>query len=122
LEGVAFCHKVHLEKLLVNRESTRAVRLAGGAASSLLWAQIFSDVFNLPVEIIDTRELGALGCAMAAAVASGEYKDLKEAAQSMVKIKCRLEPNAANVPLYDTKYKLYKKVTGALDDIWKDFN
>lgn len=121
MEGIAFCHKVHLEKLLANRESTRAVRLAGGAANSMLWAQIFSDVFNLPVEIIDTKELGALGCAMAAAVAAGEYKDLKEAAQSMVKIKCRLEPNQENILVYQKKYELYKKVSGSLEDVWKQF-
>lgn len=121
LEGIAFCHKVHMEKLLANRKSTRAVRLAGGAAGSMLWAQIFSDVFNLPVEIIDTRELGALGCAMAAAVASGEYKDLGEAAKSMVKVKCRLEPQAGNVAIYEKKYELYKKVEGSLESLWKEF-
>jgi len=122
LEGIAFCHMVHLEKLLANRERTRAVRLAGGAANSMLWAQIFADVFKLPVEIIDTKELGALGCAMAAAVAAGEYRDLKEAAQSMVKIKCRLEPDPKNMPIYENKYRLYKKVSGVLDGLWKDFN
>ena len=63
-------------------QSTQAVRLAGGAANSLIWAQIFADVFKLPVEIVDTKELGTLGCAMAAAVAAGVFKDLQEAAQT----------------------------------------
>ena len=96
LEGIVFCHMVHLEKLLANRTKTTAVRLAGGAANSLIWAQIFADVFKLPVEIVDTKELGTLGCAMAAAVAAGVYKDFNEAAQHMVKMKCRIEPNPAN--------------------------
>jgi L-xylulokinase len=122
LEGIVFCHMVHMEKLLANRESTKVVRLAGGAANSFVWAQIFADVFKLPVEIVDTEELGALGCAMAAAVAAGEYKDLKEAAISMVKIKCRIEPNIENYPIYDKKYKLYKKVSEAIDGVWKDFD
>jgi L-xylulokinase len=122
LEGIVFCHRVHLEKLLANRTATRAVRLAGGAANSLVWAQIFADVFKLPVEIVDTKELGTLGCAMAAAVAAGVYQDLKEAAQKMVKMKCRIEPDPANFPIYDKKFDLYKKVTGALDHTWKDFS
>jgi len=122
LEGIVFCHMVHMEKLLANRQSTRAVRLAGGAANSMVWAQIFADVFKLPVEIIDTKELGTLGCAMAAAVAAGEYKDLKEAAQKMVKIKCRLEPNLENASIYEKKYQLYKKVSESLEGVWKDFN
>jgi L-xylulokinase len=121
MEGIAFCHRVHLEKLLANRKSTKTVRLAGGAASSMIWAQIFADVFKLPVEIIETKELGALGCAMAAAVAAGVYKDVKEAAHKMVKVKCRLKPDSANFPVYDKKYELYKKVSEALDGIWKDY-
>jgi L-xylulokinase len=122
LEGIVFCHMVHLEKLLLNRTKTEAVRLAGGAANSLFWAQIFADVFKLPVEISDTKELGTLGCAIAASVAGGVYKDLKEAAQNMVKIKCRIEPNPANYSVYEKKYSLYKKISGALDGSWNDFS
>lgn len=121
-EGIVFCHMVHLEKLLANRETTKAVRLSGGAANSMIWAQIFADVFKLPVEIIDTEELGALGCAMVATVATGEYRDLTEAALNMVKIKCRLEPNPINIPIYEIKYELYKKVSGTLEGVWKNFS
>ena len=122
LEGIVFCHMVHVEKLLKNRDRTGAVRLAGGAAKSRTWAQIFADVFRLPVEIVDANELGALGCAMAAAVASGVYKDLKDAAKHMVKIKHRLEPNSGNAAIYARKYLRYRKVSDALDGIWKDFS
>jgi L-xylulokinase len=122
LEGIVFGHMVHMEKLIANRTKTDAVRLAGGAANSMIWAQMFADVFKLPVEIIETKELGTLGCAMAAAVAAGIYKDLKEAAQSMVKVKCRIEPNEVNFPIYEKKFALYKKVSGTLDGVWKDFN
>jgi len=122
LEGIVFCHMVHLEKLLSNRTKTEAIRLAGGAANSLIWAQIFADVFKLPVEIVDTKELGTLGCAMAATVAAGVYKDFNEAAQQMVKMKCRIEPNLGNYAAYDKKFTLYKKVSGALDESWKNFS
>lgn len=121
LEGIVFCHMVHLEKLLANRKETKAVRLAGGAANSLFWAQIFADVFKLPVEIVDTKELGTLGCAMAATVASGIYADLKEAAKNMVKIKCRIEPNPENFDVYEKKLSLYKKVSDSMDNVWKEF-
>jgi L-xylulokinase len=122
MEGIAFCHKVHLDRLLANRQSTEAIRLAGGAAKSLLWSQIFADVFKLPVEIIDARELGALGCAMAAAVAAGVYRDLQEAARHMTRIKLRLEPDPANGAVYDRKYRLYRNVSHALDGIWPEFS
>ncbi len=122
LEGIVFCHMVHVEKLLKNRKRTAAVRLAGGAARSRTWAQMFADIFQLPVEIIDTKELGALGCAMAASVASGVYKDLKDAATHMVRIKYRLEPDAGVVAGYASKYRRYRKVSDALEGVWKDFS
>ena len=112
---------VHVEKLLKNRPRPAAVRLAGGAAKSRTWAQIFADVLELPVEIVDASELGALGCAMAAAVASGVYADLKDAAKHMVKIKFRLEPDPANRATYARKYQRYRRISDALDDTWKDY-
>ena len=47
-----------------------AIRLVSGAANSPLWVQMFADVTGLPVEIVKVKELGALGCAMTAAVAA----------------------------------------------------
>lgn len=121
LEGVCFCHKVHIEKLLQNRKKTGAIRLAGGAAKSPLWAQLFADILELPVELIECDELGALGCAMAAAVAAGEYPGFPEAAKAMVKVRRRVEPNAGAFGAYRKKYGLYKQVTEALDGCWKIF-
>jgi len=119
---VALCHMVHVEKLLANRPRPGAVRLAGGAANSRTWVRIFADVFQLPVEIVDVAELGTLGCAMAAAVASGTYQDLKDAAKHMVNIKYRMEPDRGNAAVYARKYALHKKVAGALDGLWSDFS
>jgi L-xylulokinase len=120
-EGIVFCHMVHIEKLLMNRSKFKVVRLAGGAANSKVWVQIFADVLNLPIEIIDTTELGALGAAMAAGVAGGVFEDLKEAAGNLVKIKQRIEPIKENVEVYKSKFKLYKETTEALDSLWKKF-
>ncbi|MBN2628364.1 MAG: carbohydrate kinase [Spirochaetales bacterium] len=119
-EGIVFSHMIHLEKLLMNRESTAALRLAGGAANSRVWAQMFSDVSGIPVETIDTKELGALGVAMAAAVAGGEYADLGEAARTMVRIKEKIQPDPALKGIYDRKFRRYKAVAEALDPLWAD--
>ncbi|WP_444641818.1 FGGY-family carbohydrate kinase [Caproiciproducens sp. R1] len=119
-EGIVFCHKVHLEKLLKNCDQARAVRLAGGVCNAPVWIQIFADVFNLPVELIDTRELGAFGAAMAASVVSGEYENLEKAAKDMVKLKDTVYPLAENVPVYQKKYERYLKVSNALEDYWND--
>ncbi|PKL20262.1 MAG: carbohydrate kinase [Spirochaetae bacterium HGW-Spirochaetae-4] len=122
LEGIAFGHKVHLNRLLANRESTASIRLAGGVTASDLWTRIFCDIFELPVQTIDTSELGALGCAMAAAVASGTYKDLPEAAAHMVRVGETRQPDLANSAIYRDKFALYESVGASLEPTWKDFN
>ena len=121
LEGIVFSHRTHIERLLANRDRPDAMRLAGGAVNNRTWAQMFADVMGLPVEIIDTNELGALGCAMAAAVAAGLYPDLKEAARHMVRVRERLEPDADKKAAYDHKFSLFAQASQALDGIWKRF-
>ncbi|MCL2343842.1 MAG: carbohydrate kinase [Firmicutes bacterium] len=120
LEGICFCHKVHVNRLLRNREHTRAVRLAGGAAKSALWCQLFADIFELPVERVAADELGALGCAMAAAVAVGDYDSLEDAAAHMTEVAGRFEPNHSTFEAYREKYRLYCDVSAALDPLWAD--
>jgi len=121
LEGIALGHKVHVEKLLAARSAPKAVRLAGGAAKSALWAQIFADVLELPVEIVETEELGTLGCAMAAAVAVGLFADLKAAARAMVRVRGRVEPDPAASRSYRRKFKLHKAASAALEGTWELF-
>lgn len=119
-EGIALCHRVHVEKLLMNRDRPSSVRLAGGVVNSQVWSQIFADVFNLPIEIIETKELGTLGCAMAAAVAAGFYTTFEEAAKHMVRIKCRLEPDEKAAAVFDRKFNRFVQTSEALDALWKE--
>ncbi len=118
-EGIAFSHRYHFDKLLTTRNKpVKEIRLAGGVANSKEWTQIFADVMKYPVETVDIGETGTLGCAMAAAVAVGEFKNFEEAAISMIKVKSRIEPNPSNVEIYEKKYALYKQVISALDGVW----
>lgn len=110
-EGIVFSHKVHIDKLLQNREKPKAIRLAGGAANSAVWVQIFADVLNLPIEIIDVKELGAFGAAMAAGVVCGLYESLESAADKLVKMKYKACPNERYVSVYMDKFERYKKVS-----------
>ena len=120
-EGVAFCHRYHLEKLLKTRDKAPAcIRLAGGAARSEVWAQMFADVMKLPVETVAAGETGALGCAIAAAVATGEYPDLNAAAENMTAVARRYEPDETRTPVYDRKYRLYVRTLEQLDGLWDE--
>ena len=120
-EGVAFSHRYHLEKLLLSKTtSTRSIRLAGGAAKSAVWTQMFADVMNLTVEAVDVNETGALGCAVICAVACGAYATLAEAADAMCGMSPAVKPIPRNVSIYEQKYALYKKAIEALDPYWDE--
>lgn len=120
-EGIAFCHRMHLERLLRTRtEPPVCIRLAGGAARSEVWSQMFADVMKLPVETVEANETGALGCAIPAAVAAGEYPDLYTAVESMTAVSRHYEPNPDRIGIYDRKYALYCRTIDCLDGLWSE--
>ncbi len=120
-EGIAFSHRYHFEKLMATRDNTpKGIRLVGGAANSRVWTQMFADIMKLPVETLHIRESGALGCAVAAAVATGKYKTLQEAADSMCALQPAVEPEMDKAKIYDEKYSLYVKAIKYLDPLWSD--
>ncbi len=77
-EGVVFSHWMHICRLLQSRGMSSAIRLSGGAANSQVWLQMFADVMQIPVEVVEGKEQGAQGAAMAAGVAAGIYRDYQE--------------------------------------------
>jgi len=118
-EGVVFSHRYHIEKLLSSKKTpTKTIRLAGGAVRSAVWVQIFADVLQYPIEIVEVDELGTLGGAMASAVAAGIYENLSAASMNMTTIRDIIYPNEKRIELYDQKYMRYKKTAEALLSVW----
>ena len=120
-EGIVYCHKYHLDKLLATRDTAPdCIRLAGGAAKSRVWTQMFADILGIPVETVNVNETGALGCTIAAATAVGDYASIDEAASAMCPLGARVLPNAENSRYYGARYGLYKKAVACLDGLWDD--
>ena len=121
-EGAAFSAKTHIDKLLSVRAAPAAIRLAGGVANSPMWVQMYADILGLPIETVTgVKELGALGCAMAAAVAAGIYQDYVEAAAAMVRVSEPVYPDPERTAIYRKKYEMYTSIRKALTDVWKNF-
>ncbi|MBU2699115.1 L-xylulokinase [Sporomusaceae bacterium BoRhaA] len=118
-EGVVFCHKAHIDKLLAYREKPKAIRIAGGAARSKVWVQIFADVLQIPIEVTNGTELGALGAAICAGIATGDFKSFHLAADSMVHVAYTCFPNTDHQKIYLRKYQLYQETISALTPIWQ---
>lgn len=120
-EGIVFSHYTHVRKLLVNRERPKSVRLSGGAANSDVWVQIFADVLQLPIDVIEDKELGAQGAAIAAGIAAGIYPDYKTAIDKTVKISKTVYPRPEYKEIYEEKYETYRAVIDSLSSVWKHF-
>lgn len=108
-EGIAFSTKQHYDKLLRNSVKPSMARLAGGVSKSKVWVQMFADILQIPIEITEGTELGALGAAVCAGVASGTFCSFQEAVDSMVKVSSVFYPDSRNEEIYARKYERYKK-------------
>ena len=116
-EGVAFCHLNHIDRLLKEREKPAYIKLAGGVTNSGVWTQMFADIIGIPVKVIETKELGGLGCAIAGAVCSGVCKDLDEATDRMVHVSRIIVPDKTRTAVYKRKYDAYNRLICLLGDM-----
>ncbi len=118
-EGIVFSHKTHFNKLMSTRDKKfDCIRLAGGAAKSDVWSQMFADIIETTVEVVDVGETGTLGCAITAAVAVGEYKDFTDASKNMTRVGKRFIPNETLFRSYRKKFQIYENINNALDAVW----
>jgi FGGY-family pentulose kinase len=100
--------------------AVRRLFAGGGGARSRLWLQIHADVLGLPIHLPRESEACALGSALVAAVHTGHYPDLGEAARHMVQIGEMIEPNPKNKAVYDYYYGKYVATYPALRALMHD--
>lgn len=120
-EGIVFSHLTHVKKLLRNREVPESIRLSGGAANSDVWVQIFADALQIPIDVIEDKELGAQGAAIAAGIAAGIYKDYNDGIEKTVKITKTVHPRPEYKEIYEKKYQTYRRVIEGLSGVWECF-
>lgn len=115
-EGVAFQHLSHAMDLaaMTGTALPEVIRLAGGAAKSAVWAQIFADITQRPVEAVLSSEVGALGAAICASVAGGVYRDLPQAAEAMTRVRRRFDPDPAKAAFYAARYEDFQQMKRAM--------
>lgn len=117
-EGIVFGHSWHIERLLRYREMPEVILLAGGAAKSAVWSQMFADILQTPVRIPDGSELGALGAAIAASVAVEEFPDAQTACQEMVHFSRIFTPDPSKAEIYRKKQQNFRKLISLLQPLW----
>ena len=107
MEGIALEQKDIINSIKENGIKVEKVRIIGGATKSDLWNQIQADVYNIPTETLKIKDAGSLGSAMCGAVGIGLYKDIREAADDLVKFDKRYDPIPENVKIYEELFSIY---------------
>jgi len=110
LEGVAFALRDSLEVAKSLGIDLKRTKICGGGAKSPLWKKIIANVLNLKVDVIESEEGPAMGGAMLAAVACGEYGSVEEIADKVVKIIDTVEPEPELVEKYEARYARFKQI------------
>ena len=114
LEGVAFALRDSFEVAKSLGIQIDRTKICGGGAKSPLWKTIIANVLNLKVDIIESEEGPAMGGAMLAAVACGEYAGVEDAAAKIVKVIDTVEPAPELVEKYEARYQQFKEIQGIL--------
>ena len=119
LEGVAFALRDSLEvakSLGIHLERTK---ICGGGAKSPLWKKMIANILNLKVDVIESEEGPAMGGAMLAAVACGEYASVEEIAEKFVKVTGTVEPDPELVAKYEDRYQKFRQIYPACKPLFE---
>lgn len=119
LEGVAFALRDSLEVAKSLGINLTRTKICGGGAKSPLWKKIIANVLNLKVDVIESEEGPAMGGAMLAAVACGEYASVEEIAAKLVKVVDTVEPDAKLVEKYEARYAQFKEIYPACRSLFQ---
>lgn len=110
LEGVAFALRDSFEVAKSLGIKIERTKICGGGAKSPLWKKMIANIFGIKVDVIESEEGPAMGGAMLAAVACGEYPDVVAAAKSIVKVVDTVEPDPELVEKYNARYEQFRKI------------
>lgn len=93
------------------RYNVKRIAVSGGGSTSDAICQIAADIFGREVVRTHTSETSGLGSAIVTFLAMGEYKDVYEAIDNMVRVRDVFKPNMENNKLYMNIYgKVYSKL------------
>ncbi|MDE6889917.1 MAG: xylulokinase [Eubacterium sp.] len=119
LEGVAFALRDSFEVAKLLGIQAGRTKICGGGAKSPLWKKMIANILNIKVDTLASEEGPALGGAMLAAVANGEYASVAEAAAAIVKVIDTVEPDAELAALYEKRYETFREIYPKLRELFQ---
>ena len=122
LEGVAFAIRDSFEVAKTLGLDLRRTKICGGGAKSPLWREIFANVLNMDIDLIETEEGPGLGGVMLAMAACGEYASVEDACAAIVKVVKTVEPDPEIAARYEERYQKFRKIYPALRSVFPELD
>lgn len=118
IEGVlyAICN---IGRTLEEHRNIRSISVNGSFASIPFCTQLIADIFNKPVSISKNTNSVSLGAFLMSATEMGIYKNLDEAARSVV-LPDTYKPSKQNHTVYTKYFKLFEKLSVKLADEFEE--
>jgi xylulokinase len=114
LEGVCYSLKDGLEIIRELGARPATTRLSGGGARSPLWHQLFANIFNQRVTILETQEGSAFGAALLATIGTKHFASAAEACHAAVHEVSAKEADPAAAGFYEKHYRVFRSLYPAL--------
>ncbi len=110
VEATAFGARAITERFRSEGVPIESVVVIGGISKKSDYVmQTCADVWNCPIDVLESEQSCALGAAIMAAVAAGEYPTVADAQAVMASPVCKQYlPNPENVGVYDELYQKYQ--------------
>ena len=110
MEGVAYEMKINIDHLSQYDIKIDKMLATGGGSKSRVWLQIKADICNVPITVIDAKEVGTLGTIMMVAYTAGICKNIEESKKIFVNEGETYYPNKINADNYKKMYEQYKHI------------
>lgn len=116
-EGITYEARLIVESFEESGIPIEAFMVTGGGAKSPFWMQLKADIIGKPMKIPQTSEASAMGAAMLAAIGSGRFANLKEAADHFCRTIKTYYPDPKNTKKYDQIFPLYRNLYNSVVEI-----
>ena len=116
MEGIAFS-LWHIYEILPEAKPNRITVSGGGAVNTIL-NRLKAELFDIPVVTLCENDTSALGAVILAAIGCGEFGDIFEAAESLVKTDLEFLPTGKFRSVLLKRFETYKKLYPRVKDLF----
>lgn len=108
MEGVCYAERRILDAFRMQGLAPKSMYSRGGGTNSAVWNQIRSDIYQMPIHILEEADnSGLIGAAMLAGKGVGLIDDIVQTAKNCTRIKETYYPNPEVQEVYDMMQRAY---------------